>query len=106
MFEEPKQKSGIPTAFDLTNSALRLVGKGLKAGFNVVASANDERLRRSALHEIHLIMFGVDPTPGHGLPPVRPLASPLNPGEVGRFKKNGDWLVDHNALPDYARRFA
>ncbi len=114
MFEGPdkrKKKSGIPTAFGITNAVLGVAGKVLggvaKAGYNALADANNKQHRELAMAEIEPIMFlgGVRPTPGHPLPPLR--TAPLNPDELQRFTKACNGLISRGIpLEPYVQRFA
>lgn len=110
MFEKPK-RSGIPTAFDLTNLALRGLGKGLgaiaKAGGNVLKNANDEQHRKLAIADIHSIMFpGAVLMRGGAFPPVRDLRThPLDNDELKRFDTALKTLRNLNAVPGYIKAF-
>ncbi|MDO8561293.1 MAG: hypothetical protein Q7S05_00505 [bacterium] len=110
MFEKPNRKPGIPTAFDLTNSALRLLGKGIgvaaKTGYNALEKASNEQFRKSALDEIHSIIYpGAILKPGHLLPPLR--TTNLTPDEVKGFTRACNGLIDRKIpLEPYIKSFA
>ena len=107
MSEKLKRSLGLRATFGLANLAVKGLAKVAGATLNVALGAKDEMLRRSHLHDIQIIMFGRDIVEGEqGLPPLRPQVCPPGSPELDRFKKSCSWLITHNALPDYARRFA
>jgi len=104
----PKKPKGINT-LSVTNWAIRTMGKGVavvaKAGYEKYKSLEGKKFEEAAMNDIHEIMFGVLPTPGHPLPAMR--ATPLSPDEVKEFTAACNGLTARGiALPNHVRNFA
>jgi len=111
MLEKPR-KSGIPTAFGLTNAVLgaagRVLGAAAKAGGHALSDANNEQHRKLAISDIHSIMFppGTILMRGGPIPVARDLTTdPLDEHELKRFDKSLNILRRLNAVPGYIKAF-